>query len=582
MRKFTLTLFCLYFVAIHSFFILLLPVFTIASVNPDLVCKSLKEVETLATNYYFSEDERKDDPAIVKNQNLYDVIHNKITLSFDIKERILFGNVKMTALNLSDTLNKIYINFLDNMNVSSVKLNDADINYNRKNNYIIIDSKNQLSKSKEFTVEISYQGKPLNEGFDSFSFKFIDGNICIYNLSEPNYAPNWWPCKDILTDKFLMDMIITVPDDLTAVSNGILHSETSAQDGLKTFHWKSTYPITTYLVSIAVSKYDKWTETFYNKDSSKSMPVEYYSFPNYTEKAKIDWGVTLDMLDFYSEIFGEYPFINEKYGMAMFGWVGGAMEHQTISSMGYTLTTGDRRYENVVAHEIVHQWYGDAVSPATWKDIWLNEGFASYGEALWEEHLNGSKALFSYMRKEDYGGFSGTLYNPEDNLFSTTVYQKGSWVLHMLRGTVGDSTFFNILKTYYEDFKYKSVTTDDFKKVCEKVSGLDLKYFFDQWVYKGTGRPEFEYSWKADPFDGQSSSNAYMIRVNINQIQKDYDLYKSNLRINVKTENGNEEFIVFNDKKNQVFTTTVNSKPVSVTLDEKGWLLKKVKQVDYK
>ncbi|HCA42828.1 MAG TPA: hypothetical protein DEP28_06195, partial [Bacteroidetes bacterium] len=371
MRKFTLTFFCLYFVAIHSFFILLLPVFTIASANPDLVRKSLKEFETLATNYYFSEDERKDDPAIVNNQNLYDVIHNNISLSFDIKERILIGNVKMTALNLSDTLNKIYINFLDNMNVNSVKLNDADINYNRKNNYIIIDSKNQLSKSKEFTVEISYQGKPLNEGFDSFSFKFIEGNICIYNLSEPNYAPNWWPCKDILTDKFLMDMIMTVPDDLTAVSNGILHSESSSQDGLKTFHWKSTYPITTYLVSIAVSKYDKWTETFYNKDSSKSMPVEYYSFPDYTEKAKIDWGVTLDMLDFYSEIFGEYPFINEKYGMAMFGWVGGAMEHQTISSMGYTLTTGDRRYENVVAHEIVHQWYGDAVSPATWKDIWL-------------------------------------------------------------------------------------------------------------------------------------------------------------------------------------------------------------------
>gem|GEM_PF-4078973 len=140
-------------------------------------------------------------------------------------------------------------------------------------------------------------------------------------------------------------MILTVPEELTAVSNGSLFSETSLDGNLKKFHWKSSYPITTYLVSIAISKYDKWTETFYNKDSSKSMPVEYYSFPNYTEKAKIDWGVTLDMLDFYSEIFGEYPFINEKYGMAMFGWVGGAMEHQTVSSMGYTLTTGDRRYE---------------------------------------------------------------------------------------------------------------------------------------------------------------------------------------------------------------------------------------------
>lgn len=582
MKKITLFLFFCFLISINVILWTIFTLNSVAYINEDLLYNTLRDIQQKYYELSYDENDRKDDPTIIRLQNQFDVINNKIELSFDIPNKILFGNVTMTAVNNSDTLNKIYINFLDNMKINSIKLNGSNAVFERKNDYIIISSGGLTNKDNEFKVEINYQGTPENEGFDAFAFKYINDNIAIYNLSEPTYAPNWWPCKDLPTDKFTMDMILTVPSELTGVSNGKLINDSLINETTRLFHWSSDYPITTYLVSIAISKYDFWEEKYVSQDGSTTMPVVYYSFPQYTAEAKKDWAYTLDMMNFYSKTFGEYPFLNDKYGMAMFGWVGGAMEHQTVSSMGYTLTTGDRRYEDVVAHELVHQWFGDAISPATWKDIWLNEGFATYGEALWQEHLKGKQGLISYMRKSDYGSFAGTLYDPEGFIFGATTYEKGSWVLHMLRGTVGDNTFFKILRTYYNDYKYGTATTEQFKQVCETVSGMNLTYFFDQWIYKGTSRPEFEYSWKADEFDGQDGTDAYMLRLNVYQAQEDWPVYKSNLRILVKTDKGNEEFTFFNDKKRQTFTQTIKGKPLDVVIDPDGWILKKLKKVDYK
>jgi aminopeptidase N len=581
MKKITLFLFFCFLISINVILWTIFTLNSVAYINEDLLYNTLKDLQQKYYELSYDENDRKDDPAIIRLQNQFDVINNKIELSFDIPNKILFGNVTMTAVNNSDTLNKIYINFLDNMKVNSIKINGSNAVYERKNNYIIISSRGLVNKNDEFNIEINYEGTPQNEGFDAFAFKYINDNIAIYNLSEPTYAPNWWPCKDLTTDKFTLDMILTVPSELTAVSNGKLIKDSLVNIKNRLFHWSSDYPITTYLVSIAISKYDFWEEKYVSQDGATTMPVVYYSFPQYTADAKKDWASTLNMMNFYSKTFGEYPFLNDKYGMAMFGWIGGAMEHQTISSMGYTLTTGDRRYEDVVAHELVHQWFGDAISPATWKDIWLNEGFATYGEALWQEHLKGKQGLINYMRKADYGSFAGTLYNPEGFIFGATTYEKGGWTLHMLRGTVGDSTFFQILRTYYNDYKYGTATTEQFKQVCENVSGMNLNYFFDQWVYKGTSRPEFEYSWKAEEFDGQEGTDAYMLRLNVNQKQDDWSVYKSNLRVLVKTDKGEEEFTFFNDKKNQSFTQTIKGKPLDVVIDPDGWILKKVKKVDY-
>lgn len=544
-----------------------------------------KLVNRFSDKYYelrYGHDELTENNPELMYQKLYDVQNYSIKIRIDFREKYIYGNVSMNFINLSDTLSRVYVNFTDDMKVNYVRSNGRELNYARENDYLIVFTEGIFRESESCELEITYEGKPLKKGFDSFSFKTIDDEPMVYTLSEPEYARTWWPCKDTPSDKSLAEIFITVPSQMTAVSNGLLQSIKDEPDGEKTFHWKSTYPITTYLVSICAARYDHRSESYVSLDGSRTMPVDYYTLPAYTEKAKVDWENTVPMIKFFSEKFGEYPFIDEKYGMVMFGWSGGAMEHQTLSSMGYTLVKGDGRYEDIVAHELVHQWYGDAVSPLTWKDIWLNEGFATYGEALWIENIKGEQGYTDYMKKQDLSFFNGTVYDPEGFIFSSTVYKKGCWCLHMLRGVVGDSVFFQILRSYYEKFKYKSAGTNDFIDLCNEVSGQDLNTFFDQWIYKGKGRPEYLYSWTAEKTGSGSESELYKLKLNLKQMQTDdIDVYEMPVEVYVTTENGNEEFIFLNDKRNQEFEQTLKSKPVDITIDPNYRILKSIKKEDY-
>ncbi len=543
--------------------------------------KYLRVIASKYEDMKYSNIQRNEDSTIVNYQNLYDVQNYKLGLSFDIPKKYIYGNLEMSAINLSDTLNSIYINCSTELNIKSISLNNENVSFQHIKDYIIIDSRNKIEISKILVVNIKYEGSPRNSGFDSFGFKTFDNEPAIYTLSEPDYAPSWWPCKDLTTDKSTFEMLITVPSELTAVSNGTLQEIRKEDSGESTFYWKTSYPITTYLVSLAIGKYDKWTDIYNSHDGSTHMPVEYYSYPSYTDKARIDWKNTVNMIDFFSGAFGEYPFINEKYGMAMFGWISGAMEHQTITSMGYTLVSGSGRNDNVVAHELVHQWFGDAVSPKSWKDIWLNEGFATYGEALWQEHTGGKESYISYLKKEDLGYFQGTVYNPEGFLFGTTVYNKGAWCLHMLRGVVGDSVFFEIVKTYYERFKYKNADTWDFKDVCQEVSGTDLTYFFNQWIFNGKGRPDYKYSWKSEASQDEKDTGNYILKLNLRQDQDEDVLYKMPVRVEVITNQGNQDFTFLNNEKNQMFEQKINGKPVEVLIDNENWILKKIEKEEY-
>lgn len=575
--------------------------FTVKTISAKVNKKSLKQLEQYVISEYFEREmgnpDRKEDPRIIAYQNLYDVNTCEIDISFNFDEKSVFGNVTISAQSLSDTLNIIYLNLYGNMKVKTVKMNDEEIAFSRDvnlpklkdtkidddtyKNYIVINSKGKIKKSDYFTLYVSYYGKPYNTGFDSFNFKEIGGQEVIYSLSEPNFAPTWYPCKDILTDKFICNMNITVPPGKFAASNGNLKEVKKDESGNDVYNWKSSYPIASYLVSLVVTKFDNWSDVYYSLDSAVKMPVDYYSFPKFTEKAKKDWKKTPEMIRYFSEMIQEYPFINEKYGMAMFGWSSGAMEHQTLTSMGYTLATGDGRNEDIVAHELAHQWFGNAITPETWKDVWLNEGFATYLEAMWTAKSKGEK-LKNIMVGKDYGTFIGTVYAPDGFIFNSTVYQKGSWCLHMLRGSLGDSVFFEILRKYYDLYKYKNASTKDFKAVCEKISGKDLTDFFDQWIYKGTGRPEYEYSYKIDNFMGEKSDSIFTLRLNIIQKQTDWEVYKMPVKITVLTDSGENEFTVFNFKKKQQFEQPIKGKIKDIIIDKDNWILKEVTKVPYK
>jgi aminopeptidase N len=539
-------------------------------------------------SYSRSDELREDDPKIVAYQNLYDVKKYDLSLSFDIPRKSINGELIMTSEALSDTLNTIYINFYDNMNISGIEFgvnNSSGLSgasYKRENNYIIVDTKDKLKDKDEFILKINYSGSPKVTGFDSFTFKTIYGSPVISNLSEPDYAPVWWPCKDLPSDKALTDVSLRVPTGLKGISGGILIDTVQNSDSTTTFNWKSSYPMSTYLVSAVVANLTYHNDIYTSLDSAVEMPVVYYAFPRDSAKAIYDWRKTPEMIKFYAETFGEYPFLDEKYGMVEFGWTMGAMEHQTITGIGYTLITGDGRYEEIVAHELSHQWFGDAVTLKDWKNIWLNEGFATYSEALWNEHEGGKEAYFDYMKKTDYGYFSGTVYDPQGYIFSpqvyATVYQKGGWVLHMLRGVVGDSLFFKGVREYYEKFKYKNAETADLQAVFEDVTGENLDWFFDEWVYTGTGRPRYEYSWKFEDFPGTA---AHTVKVQLKQVQTDRDIYKMPVKISIITTLGEKDFTVFNEQRDQTFIFTTDATPKEVNIDKDGWILKKIAKGKY-
>lgn len=552
-----------------------------------------------------SGDVREEDPAILEQQNKYDALNYDISLSFDVPTKSVDGVVYIKAKAQSGDLKTIYVNMYDNLKASKVEyvnMMRTGINYSdytkipdmfeakftqTANHVVITLGEGDVPMSGDvFVVKISYSGTPVKKGFDSFSFKQLYGNTYIYNLSEPTWGPVWWPSKDFPDDKAMTTMHLRVPTGQKGVSNGLLTDTVQNSDGTTTFNWNNAYPIATYLVSIVIGKFVYWEDTYTSLDGNKTMPVVYYAFPKDSANARTDWSPTVDQIRFFSQKFGEYPFIDEKYGLVQFGWTSGAMEHQTITSYGYLLVTGDNRYDFVAAHELSHHWFGDAVTLKDWRNIWLNEGFASYCEALYEEHKNGRDAYLRYMKDFDYGYFSGTVYDPQgfiDNMvIYATVYQKGAWVLHMLRGVMGDEPFFNAVRAYYERYKYKNADTRQLQEVMEEFYGSKLDWFFDQWVFKGTGRPKYEYSWKFEDFQEQKGTGAYTVRLQLFQVQKDdIEIYKMPVTVTVVSDGGNKDFTVFNDKREQTFILTTDSKPKEIIIDREGWILKKVAKGSY-
>jgi len=241
--------------------------------------------------------------------------------------------------------------------------------------------------------------------------------------------------------------------------------------------------------------------------------------------------------------------------------------------IGSNFIGGENFFTEIYIHELAHHWFGDAVGPASWKDIWLNEGFATYCEALYAEHVGGSGALRSSMMSK-LGVFDGTVYNPKD-LFSHTVYEKGAWILHLLRHETGDSVFFKILRNYYESYKYKSASTKDFENVCEKVSGKNLSSFFEQWVFIGSGIINLDYSWKPN-----KSSNNCNITLNVDQTQTEYDTYNFPLDMKILFNDYTTEYRTIRiNKRQNILNLEFSKEPLEITLDPDNWLPARIQYI---
>lgn len=322
----------------------------------------------------------------------------------------------------------------------------------------------------------------------------------IYTSAEPALAHTWFPCIDDPSMKAKrVSMRVTAPSGWFVVSNGALKGVTEyPETKTTTFEWEESFPIPTYLISLAAAPYTVI------EDRHGGLPVQYFVPKHLEEKARIDFKRTPQMLEYFSKLWVPYPF--EKYAMAAVPMYHGAMEHTSATTVSDAHINGDLESEDTVAHELAHQWWGDLVTPSDWDHLWLSEGFATYAEVLFAERFRGADAALesllwdrsSYFRFDADGVASCVDPKiPADEKFSPAVYEKGAWVVHMLRHKLGDSAFFAGLSEYLNKHAFKNTSTEDLKASLEAASGVSLTEFFDQWVY-GSGYPVLKASWSYD------------------------------------------------------------------------------------
>ena len=533
-----------------------------AEKEPKHLCSRGKSVERWISN----------SSTLSLNQSKIDISFYDIALDINFESNTINGSVAVNGFIDNNPPAYIELDFYNNMTVDSILQNNGQVSFLHDQNKIKIPINNIIIQDDNyFSVLIKYQGTPKDCGAGGFKFDEHLGVDHVWTLSEAYCARSWWPSKDDPSDKADSIYIrVTVPanPNFIVASNGLLESITN--DGSKnTFFWIERYPITTYLVSLAIYPYTIWSEQYISSISNDTMAIEHYVFPDRYESSFSNYSLTGEMISFFSGLFGEYPFIAEKYGHADFKW-GGGMEHQTLSSMGSSS-------QNLIVHELGHSWWGNLITCKTFNDIWLNEGFARYCQALWVEHTNGEEAYFSFMNDYAYYG-GGTIYveNPSSNsqIFNSNLsYNKASWVLHMLRHKVGDDTFFEILKSYAsnDSLAYNAASTTDFQKISEDISDQNLELFFQQWIYE-EGYPKYEMSWWQD-------GNA-TYKVKIDQIQSG-GLFSMPIDLNFSGSIGplliDTTIVVESSSLNHLYEISgLNFFVENVTLDPNNWILKEV------
>lgn len=488
-----------------------------------------------------------------------------LALSIDPAGQTITGTLRARFMVTAPQVSVADLNLADQLQVTGVTSSGVPVGWTLSNEVLGIPLERTYLQGETVDLTVQYHGTPP-DSYGAFGFDYHNGQPMVWTLSEPFGARSWWPCDDWSDDKAdSVDLHITVPAGLIVASNGVLR-EVTHNGATDTYDWHEGYPIATYLVSLAIHPYTVWSD-YYHYAPNDSMEVRFYVYPD-------DYGPTYEanlmtagMIAHYASIYGEYPFLAEKYGHAEFPW-GGAMEHQTCTSTGAF-------YETIIAHELSHQWWGDMVTCADFHHVWLNEGFATYSEALWLEHNYGPAGYWGKMNATRYYG-SGTIYVPDLNdwgrIFDTYLsYYKASWVLHMLRHVIGDDTFFQTLAAYRQAFEYGAARTEDFQAIAENLSGQDLTDFFQQWIY-GEYYPSYAYQWTCTP-----AGEGYELQLTIDQVQTNTGLFHMPIDIRVElVGGGTADFVIDNALAHQVYTLPLTDPAQAVNLDPGEWILKRV------
>ncbi|MFN3529045.1 MAG: M1 family aminopeptidase [Bacteroidia bacterium] len=438
----------------------------------------------------------------------YDIHFYDIALEVSNTSTFVRGNVLISARVINGSMDTAWFELKDNMQVDSVYVNgQRSQQIIRSNNVVFMPLTSPLQLGDALNMRVWYEGTAVQAGFFSglsTGFSSTWGVNVSWTLSEPFSAPDWLPCKQDLWDKIdSVDFngIATNPNKVG--STGLLTNVVSLPGNKSRYEWKTRYPMAFYLIAFAVTDYAEYLS--YAKPTimaGDSILIQHwvYNATNSNNVSAVNFyknqlDATDDMMEVFCNLFGLYPFWEEKYGH-MQSNMGGGMEHQTMSTMGGF-------GQDLTAHELIHQWFGDYVTCATWSDIWLNEGFASYGEYLFRQYGVSQQSADSWMASAQNSGRqpTGSVYVPAGSgvsrIFNGNLsYRKAGAVVHMLRWEMGsDSVFFAALNDYLQAKAFDVSTTDELRQILEASSGQNLQAFFEEWIY-GEGFPTYQVNWQ--------------------------------------------------------------------------------------
>ena len=511
-----------------------------------------------------------------------------LTEEYDINFYFLNVNMERTSTDISgvveihgkskvDVLDTVLFELHENLTINSILVDGVEnTTFTRVGSAVIVPA--NYTNGESFIVSVDYGGtppnaatNPLGGGGVTNGFSNSWGNQVTWTLSEPFSAFEWFPCKQSLSDKAdSVYVFVTTDASNMAGSNGLLTNVVDLGNGKERYEWKSNYAIDYYLISIAVAEYVDYS--IYANPAGATNPILIQNFvynnPNTLTNYQNEIDNTVSFLEYFSELYGIYPFSNEKYGHCMAPF-GGGMEHQTMTSQGWF-------EDGLTAHELGHQWWGDNVTCETWADIWLNEGFASYSDYLMVEHFesqNNADIQMNDIHVDVMSENGGAVYCVDslntNRIFSGRLtYNKGAAIVHTLRFLVNDDvTFFNILKTYQTTFKDSTARLNDFKIIAETVSGLNLTNFFNEWYY-GEGFPTYSAEWN------KIDDNVVIELSQMSSMGNITPLYTNDIEIKIIGVNGSETTQRFSMNSNSInisipFTQVVTS----IEIDPNNWIV---------
>lgn len=505
----------------------------------------------------------------------YDLKYQRLELDLDPAQQFVSGTVT-SKFQAKENMSSIYFDLSNVLTVSEVKYHGANLTFTQlATKEVKINFPANIPAATLDSLSIKYSGAPDTSGSagDAFTISTQGGTPALYTLSEPYGAQEWFPTKQSMNDKIdKVDIKITTPSQYSAAANGKLISETIISGGRKVAFWQTNYPIPAYLIGLGITNYTKFNDTM----GTPPFPFVNYLYPstaaNTTVMSNIDYTKTI--MNTFEQYFGPYPYRNEKYGHMEFGW-GGGMEHATMSSMGAWS-------RSIIAHELTHQWFGDKLTTGAWNDIWLNEGFATFGANLANEKLLMTPTQFQTFLGSELttitSNTGGSVYVADANLDNVgtifngrLTYSKGAYVLRMMKWILGDDVFYSALRDYVSrpNLAYNYTRTSDLKDSFLQSTGQDFTQFFNDWIY-GQGYPTYTIKWN------QSVPSTIQFKVSQTQSNSSVSFFKLPLPIKVTGTGGQVAYLVLdNTANNQGFSKAITFPVASVQFDYEKQLIQK-------